>query len=273
MASIVVLGKSGQVAKALAEVLPGAKFMGRTEFDMAEKLDLTKLGKPDVIINAAAYTAVDKAESEPELCNRINHIAVAELAGYCAKNNITLVHYSTDYVFNGAGYEPFTEENTKDLFPLNTYGSTKLAGERAIATSGCKYYILRTSWVYSHEGANFVKTMLRLGAERTELKIVNDQIGSPTLAADIAENTLKLLGSNAPYGIYNFVPDAQLSWADFAHMIIPGTKIIPIPSSEYPTPAQRPLNSRLSNKKAREVGIYFPKLEESLNKTLCKLAT
>ncbi len=271
MASIVVLGKSGQVAKALAEVLPHATFLGRTEFDLAEKLDLTKLGKPEVIINAAAYTAVDKAESEPQICNRINAEAVAEIAAYCAANNITLVHYSTDYVFNGKGDKSFTEDDTANLFPLNTYGASKLTAEKAIAASGCKYYILRTSWVYSHESANFVKTMLRLGAERPELKIVADQIGSPTSAEDIAVNTLKLLDKNAPQGIYHFVPDEQISWADFAKMIIPQVKIIPIPSSEYPTPAQRPHNSRLSNRKIKDLGIYFPKLEESLNKTLQKL--
>lgn len=272
MAKIAVIGKTGQVARALLELLPDSKFYGREEIDLADP-DFGIIGKPDIIINAAAYTAVDKAESEPELADKVNHLAVAALAEYCAAHNITLVHYSTDYVFDGSGTEPFTEDNTQNLSPLNVYGRTKLAGELAIITSGCKYYILRTSWVYSHEGNNFVKTMLRLSGERSELKIVADQVGSPTSAADIAENTLTLLEKNPPYGIYHFVPDKQLNWYEFAKLILSGKNInlLPITSAEYPVPAKRPLNSRLANSKIKNIGMKFPDFEVSLNRTLCRI--
>jgi len=269
MANIVVIGKSGQVASALQAVYPTAKFLARDSLDLTNP-DFTKLGKPEIVINAAAYTGVDKAETEQELCNQINHLAVAALAKYCAENNITLVHYSTDYVFDGTGNQPFTEENTANLQPINTYGKSKLAAEKAIAQSECKYYILRTSWVYSHTGNNFVKTMLRL-ADKPELKVVNDQIGCPTYAPDIAANTKKLIDANLPIGIYHFTGEEQISWFDFAKMIIPQTNIISIPSSEYPLPAKRPLNSRLSVAKIKGLGVNFPSIRDSLQECLEKI--
>lgn len=269
MSRIAVIGKTGQVGRALADELPDSRFYGREEIDLTNP-DFSIIGKPDIIINAAAYTAVDKAESEAELCDQVNNQAVARLAEYCATNNITLVHYSTDYVFDGSGTAPFTEDNTQNLHPLNVYGKSKLAGERAIINSGCKYYILRTSWVYSNTGANFVKTMRRLAAERPEIKVVADQVGSPSYAPDIAANTLKFLEQAPTFGIYHFVPEEQVSWYDFARLILAGNpiKITPITTAEYPLPAKRPLNSRLFCGKLRNVGISFPKISDSLSKTL-----
>jgi len=269
MANIAVIGKRGQVASALQAVYSSAKFFGREELDLANP-DFARLGKPDVIINSGAYTAVDKAETEQELCNQINHLAVAALAEYCAENNITLVHYSTDYVFDGTGNQPFTEDNTINLAPINVYGKSKLAAERAIAQSGCKHYILRTSWVYSFTGNNFVKTMLRL-ADKPELKVVNDQIGCPTYAPDIAAYTKKLLEANPPSGIYHFTGSEQISWFDFAKMIIPQTNVLPIPSSEYPLPAKRPLNSRLDTTKIKALGINFRQVSAALQDCLDKI--
>lgn len=275
MAEYLVFGKNGQVANSLAAVLPNAEFIDSERVDLAITKNIipflkTRV-KPRFIINSAAYTAVDKAEAEPELCNKINHLAVAEMAKYAAENNIILVHYSTDYVFDGSGNQPFTEDNIANLQPLNIYGKSKLAAEQAIIKSGCKYYILRTSWVYSAVGNNFVKTMLRL-ASKPELKIVNDQIGCPTYAEDIAVNTLKLLRIAPEFGIYHFTGSEQISWFDFAKMIIPAANIMAIPTAEYPTPAKRPLNSRLNTNKIENIGICFPKISESLNKCLCKLA-
>jgi dTDP-4-dehydrorhamnose reductase len=274
--NIVVLGSSGQVASALKNVLPNAKFLGRAELDLTNpNFAALDIYKPTIIINTAAYTAVDKAESEQELCNQINHLAVAELASYCKKTGTLLVQFSTDYVFDGNGTEPFTEDNTDSLNPVNFYGKTKLDGERVIIATGCDYLILRTSWVYYHTGTNFLKTMLRLAETKTELSVVNDQTGSPTYAADIAENTKKLLDLNIKNQIINFVPDEQVTWFDFANLIFKtaGKNILvnPIPTSAYPTPAKRPHNSRLNTAKLKSYKIYFPHLQDSVTRCINKI--
>lgn len=289
---ILITGEAGQVGSNLIELCrqKNIEYIAPT----IEQLDFSKPSqileqlnalnfKPDIIINAAAYTAVDKAEDEKELCDNINHLSVLELANYSAENNVFFVHYSTDYVFNGSGEASFREDNTTSLNPLNIYGKTKLDGERAVINSGCNYFIFRTSWVYNHIGANFVLTMLKLMQEREELKIINDQIGSPTYALDIANATLDAIQKTDPLKIdsgntkeiFHLCPPEQISWYDFAVKIKDIAKnsgynlqiknIEPIPTSAYPTKATRPLNSRLSVEKlSKKLGITLPSINESL---------
>lgn len=218
---------------------------------------------PDVIVNAAAYTAVDKAESEPELAQLINAGAPAMLAQQAKLIDAWLVHYSTDYVFDGSGDTPWQETDTAN--PLSVYGATKLAGEQAIQDSGCQYLIFRTSWVYAARGNNFVKTMLRLAQERESLTVINDQVGAPTgadLLADITAHAIRMAQA-APElaGLYHLVAGGKTSWHGFASFVIDyaqkqGHKlkatvdtIAPVPTSAFPTPAKRPHNSRLNTQK------------------------
>ncbi len=220
---------------------------------------------PTIIVNPAAYTAVDKAESEPERAHAVNAVAPGVLAEEADKLGALLVHYSTDYVFNGSGTTPWREDDACD--PVNVYGATKLAGERAIQATGCRHFIFRTSWVYGARGNNFLLTIRRLMRERPELKIVDDQVGAPTWCRDLAEATALVLsqinspasgfGVNVPWGVYNMTNSGETSWHGFAEAIqvrdasseIQSARLLPIPGSDYPTPARRPLNSRLSNDK------------------------
>jgi dTDP-4-dehydrorhamnose reductase len=241
--------------------------------------------KPDIFINPAAFTAVDAAENEQDVCNNVNNISVQKIANYCKENNIFLVHYSTDYVFDGEGEKPFTEDMANRLKPQNFYGKTKLLGEQAIINSGVNYIIFRTSWVYNAIGKNFVQTMLKLMQEREELKIVADQIGSPTYATDIAKTTLKIIEKinlKNTKEIYNLCPSQQISWFDFANLIkqtaeennikLKIRNILPILSNEYPTPAKRPLNSRLDVSKLKNhFNIELPEIKTSLNDCIKKM--
>jgi len=220
---------------------------------------------PQLIVNPAAYTAVDKAESEPELARTVNAVAPGILAEEAGRLGALLVHYSTDYVFNGSGTTPWREGDVGD--PLNVYGATKLEGERAIQATGCRHLIFRTSWVYGARGSNFLLTMRRLMRERPELKIVADQVGAPTWSRDLAEATALVLGQIAspasgfaqaePWGVYHMTNAGETSWHGFAEAIQAldgtGAYLLPIPSSEYPTPAARPLNSRLNNDKLEQM--------------------
>jgi len=218
---------------------------------------------PGIIVNPAAYTAVDKAESEPERARAVNAVAPGLLAEEAGRLGALLVHYSTDYVFNGSGTAPWREDDACD--PLNVYGATKLAGERAIQATGCRHLIFRTSWVYGARGSNFLLTMRRLMRERPELKIVADQIGAPTWCRDLAEATAQVLSQIAssihaanktePWGVYHMTNAGETSWHGFAEAIqaldefdetCAPAHLLPIPSSDYPTPAKRPLNSRLN---------------------------
>ena len=250
---MLVYGKTGQVARELERLAPRAIFLDRRQ---AELTDPSRAAshiaeiKPDVVINAAAYTAVDKAEDEPLLAHTVNADAVAAMARSCAGLGIPIVHISTDYVFSGGGTDPWTPSDPTD--PIGVYGASKLAGEEALRESGARHVILRTSWVFSAHGSNFVKTMLRLGAERDRLTVVADQIGGPTPAADIAEACLKIaagLANGHQGGTYHFSGSPDVSWADFAREIFEqsglNTEVVDIPSSEFPTKAARPLNSRL----------------------------
>jgi dTDP-4-dehydrorhamnose reductase len=219
---------------------------------------------PHIIVNPAAYTAVDKAESESERAHAVNAAAPGILAEEACTTGALLMHYSTDYVFNGSGSTPRGEDDACD--PLNVYGATKLAGERAIQATGCRHLIFRTSWVYGARGSNFLLTMRRLMRERSELKIVADQIGAPTWCRDLAEATAQVLSQisspihdtdqGAFWGVYHMTNAGETSWHGFAQAIQAldasdevqaPARLLPIPSSDYPTPAKRPLNSRLNN--------------------------
>lgn len=256
---ILVFGKSGQVATELQRQAPkpaSLTALPRAQADLSEPaVCAVAIGtlKPSVVINAAAYTTVDHAEEEEPLAIRINGEAPGAIARACADLKIPLVHISTDYVFDGSGELPWKPSDP--TAPLNAYGRSKLAGEEAIRASGCTHVILRTSWVVSAHGANFVKTMLRLGAQRDWLTIVADQVGGPTPAADIARTCLviaeALLADPAKSGTYHLSGGPDVSWADFAREIFAQSGLTPevhdISTKDFPTPAERPRNSRMDN--------------------------
>ena len=259
---ILITGQHGQVSQALQQRLPP---LGELIVLGREQLDLTNVDRirqqvrahrPDLIINAAAHTAVDQAESEPEVAFAINAIAPGILAEEAKALGAPLIHYSTDYVFDGSKPAPYTEADTPN--PLGVYGQSKLAGEQAIAAVGGEHLILRTSWVYSNHGKNFLLTMQRLLQEKPQMRIVADQIGAPTWAGTIADSTRALIehwqaGAAGAWGVYHLTAQGETSWFGFAeaigeHLRTTGkacSELEPIPSSAYPTPAKRPLNSRL----------------------------
>ena len=269
---ILLMGKDGQVGAEFARLrLPGAQLIaaGRKECDLRQEPSIRALVRnigPDAIVNAAAYTAVDLAEREPELCFSVNAEAPRVLAEEAAALGAALIHYSTDYVFNGEKREPYVESDP--TAPLSVYGASKAAGERAIAATGAAALILRTSWVYGARGKNFLLTMLRLAREREELRVVDDQVGAPTSAAAIAQATARLLAgigagsirTGETAGVYHMTAAGATSWCGFARAILekrggeksggaPATRITPISTAEYPAPARRPANSRLCNDK------------------------
>ena len=256
----------------------------RADFTQPEALvPLLKAVAPSVIVNAAAHTAVDKAESEPEVARTINATAVAVLAREAKARNTLLVHYSTDYVFDGSGHFPRGEEAPTG--PLNVYGLTKLEGEEAIRASSCRHLILRTSWVYAARGANFAKTVLRLATEREELSVIDDQIGAPTgadLLADVTAHAVRsLLAEPQLSGTYHCTAAGETSWHGYASFVIeharalghgvktrPGS-VRPIPTTAYPTAARRPLNSRLDTGKLRRTfGLHLPQWQVGVARML-----
>jgi len=278
---ILVLGKVGQVGWELRHKLAALGEVHTVDFPGVDFTRPETLHKaiadvdPAVIVNAVAYTAVDKAEEEEERALAVNGIAPGVLAEEAKKRGALLVHYSTDYVFNGSGVQPWREDDNPA--PLNAYGRTKLAGDRAIEAVGCDHLIFRTSWVYGARGNNFLLTMLKLAEKRTELSVVSDQVGAPTTAEGIAEVTAGVLsqvlapkgqGITGRSGVYNLTHGGEGSWFDFAEEIFRqgaeklGSKqpqVQPIPTSEFPRPAERPHNSRLSQQKLlREFGIQLP---------------
>ena len=260
--NLLVLGENGQLAWELRQRCPMATFWGRRSIDMADTAALERkvlAARPHALINAAAYTAVDGAESAPDLAWRLNAEAPAALARAARQLEIPFVPVSSDFVFDGKGDEPFRD--TDPVGPINVYGRTKLAGELAVASQAQRYLILRTSWVFSAHGHNFVKTMLRLAAERDTLRVVADQIGNPTWAGDLAQATLKAVDAmaesrEAPRRTWHLCGGDAVSWHQFAEAIINGAHaqgrlarkpvIEPIATEDYPTPAARPLNSRLA---------------------------
>ena len=281
---VLVTGAGGQLGQALQFIAPNYADI-QFVFCDSKELDITNLNKikqlfeqfkPNCCINAAAYTAVDKSESEPEMANLINVVGPKNLAEVCKEFNTVLIHISTDFVFDGTKDTPYTEEDIPN--PTGVYGQTKLDGEKAIQTTWQKHFIIRTSWVYSQFGNNFMKTMLRLASERDKLSVVNDQIGTPTNAVDLAEALLKIVITehsklNAEhYGIYNFSNEGQCSWYYFAKKIFEFNNIkinlVPIPTTSFPTPAKRPAYSVLDKSKIKEVfGVEVKYWETSLKCT------
>jgi dTDP-4-dehydrorhamnose reductase len=257
--------------------------LGRDQLDLAQPEQIrqqVQRVRPDLIINAAAHTAVDQAESEPELAFAINAIAPGILARQALELGIPLIHYSTDYVFDGSKAAPYNEDDVPN--PLGVYGKSKLAGEHAITEVQGQHLILRTSWVYSTHGHNFLLTMQRLLQEKPELRIVADQIGAPTWAGTIANSTLALIerwqaGESGAWGTYHLSAQGETSWFGFAQAIgealreqgKPCAHLLPIPSSDYPTPAARPLNSRLDcSRLLREWGVSQPDWQTALRECL-----
>ena len=279
---ILVFGKTGQVACELAHVLPEGWFAGRDQADLSnpqECHDLILRLRPDGVINAAAYTAVDRAENDEDLAIQINARAPQAMARACAALNIPIVQISTDYVFDGSGEQPFQPEHP--TAPLGVYGRSKRAGEIGVVGSGAVHAVLRTSWVCYAHGTNFVRTMLRLGAERDVLRVVADQWGGPTSARAIAEACARILSQlqDCPQkaGIYHFTGAPVTTWARFAQTIMTMAglecRIEPIKSSEYTTPARRPLNSRLDcTSLQREFGIGQPDWQDDLARCLDALS-
>ncbi|MCZ8182206.1 MAG: dTDP-4-dehydrorhamnose reductase [Beijerinckiaceae bacterium] len=289
---ILVTGIRGQVACALAEegAASGHEIvrLGRPDLDLAAPANLDILlaaSRPDVIVHAAAYTAVDRAESEPDLAMAINGTAAGLLAAAAARLDLPLIHLSTDYVFDGTKAAPYLE--TDSTGPLGAYGRSKLAGEVAVAAANPRHVILRTAWVYAREGANFVLTMRRLARERPELRVVGDQLGCPTYATDLARVILAMAGrlpespaGSDVFGIFHAAGSGETSWAGFARAIlaheaakgVPPPPVVAIPSAEYPTPARRPANSRLDCSKLNRIyGIRLPDWEEGLSRCLARL--
>ena len=291
---ILLLGKNGQVGwelqrslSLLGEVVAldrlGAEGLCGDLSDLTGLAQTVRSVQPQVIVNAAAHTAVDKAESEPELASAINARAPGVLAREAMALNAWLVHYSTDYVFDGSGSVPWTE--TDATAPLSVYGQTKLAGEQAIAASGCQHLIFRTSWVYGARGGNFAKTMLRLAGERDQLNVIDDQMGAPTGADLLADVTAHVLRHRAltSSGLYHVAASGETSWHGYARFVLEQAQaagrtlrarpeqVVPIPSSAYPTPAQRPHNSRLDTTRLRHTfGLTLPRWQDGVVRMLAE---
>lgn len=286
---ILLTGKNGQVGYELERSLQGlgeVTAVDRTRMDLADLTqvrDVIRTVKPDLIVNPAAYTAVDKAESEPDLAMRVNGEAPAVMAEEAKRLGAAMIHYSTDYVFDGSKSEPYTEEDC--VCPINVYGRTKLSGEQAIAASGIPHLILRTSWVYGMRGKNFLLTILRLAQERDELRIVNDQQGAPTWCRTIAEITAHIVAQSngaaetqawweEKSGLYHLTAQGQTNWHWFAQAILENSAVnkkpvlIPIGTENYPAPAKRPLYSVMSSKRlTKQFYCIPPNWETAL--TLC----
>lgn len=237
--------------------------------------------RPDLVVNAAAYTAVDRAESERELCFRVNAEAPAAMADACRRNGARLVHYSTDYVFDGRATAPYAE--SAPISPQGVYGASKAAGEAAIRSSGCDALVIRTAWVYALHGHNFLRTMLRLASERDELRVVADQIGCPTPAWLIAETTARLLQASAPADTYHLVARGQASWHAFAeaimhealarNVLMRAPVVTAITTADYPTPAKRPAFSVLDTSRVESVvGAVMPHWRDALARTFDRAA-
>jgi len=293
---ILLLGKGGQVGWELQRALAPLGDLVALDHDSTELhgnfaqpealAQTVRTVRPQLIVNAAAHTAVDKAESEPDLARAINATAPGVLAREAAALGATLVHYSTDYVFDGSGTHARDERAVTN--PLSAYGATKLEGEQLVQASGCRHLIFRTSWVYAARGGNFAKTMLRLAAERDALNVIDDQIGAPTgadLLADVTAHAVRSLATQPDLaGLYHLVAGGETSWYDYARLVIEWARthglpirvasdaVRPIPTSDYPTPAVRPLNSRLSTAKLQQAfGLTLPPWDAGVRRMLHEL--
>lgn len=283
MSKILVIGAGGQLGQCLKKVAT-QRNISAIVFPVEEEANilnqdllnsLLEREKPEFVINCAAYTAVDKAEDEVELSKAVNETGAANLANSCKSNNATLIHVSTDFVFEGNEVKLLKEDD--EAHPINIYGVTKLDGERAVIDILDKYYILRTSWLYSEYANNFVKTMLKLGSERDELNIIADQVGTPTYAIDLANVIFDIIASvNKSYGIYHYSNEGVTSWFDFARAIFDishtDVKTNPIPGSAYPTKAKRPAFSVMDKTKIKSTfKVEIPYWRDSLEKCIEKL--
>jgi dTDP-4-dehydrorhamnose reductase len=282
---VLIFGGTGQVARELAswnwpqDISIAQLDRDHCELSSTQSVnDAIELVNPDLVINAAAYTAVDRAESEPLLAERVNRDAPEAMALACARRGATLIHLSTDYVFDGTKTQPYLEDDP--VGPISVYGRTKEAGEAAVRAALDHHVIIRTSWVFSAHGNNFVKTMLRLGATRPELRVVADQNGAPTSARDIAGAIAAVTGAvqrdRGVWGTFHFSSDAPTTWHGFAREIFAGTDhgpvVTPITTAEYPTPARRPSNSVLDCSKIRHAyGVAQPTWQRALRETLSEL--
>ncbi len=287
---ILIVGSSGQLGIELVKALSAESdlmTLSRREADLTNTVALRSAVRdlqPQFIVNAAAYTAVDRAESEPDLAHAVNAVAPRALAEVALELGAWLIHFSTDYVFDGSGTAPWKE--TDSPHPLSVYGRTKLEGELAVAATGCRHLIFRTSWVYSAHSNNFLRTMLRLAAQRPRLSVVNDQIGAPTSAGELARATQRVLtridqpSAHEPEsGVYHMTCAGSTSWFGFAEAIfkrfagmVPTPELVPIPSEQYPTPAARPRNSVLDGEKLqRLLGVRLPAWEDALDQVLAEL--
>ena len=290
--NILLLGKSGQVGWELQRslsVLGRVTALGHDEADFTQPqavAQTVRALRPDVIVNAAAHTAVDKAESEPALAHTLNATTPGVLAQEAARLGAWLVHYSTDYVFDGSGSRPWVEADTPA--PLSVYGATKLAGEQAIQQSGCQHLILRTSWVYAARGGNFAKTMLRLAQERERLTVIDDQWGAPTgadLLADVTAHAISHLRQRPQDGgLYHCAASGETNWNLYAKYVlahasqaqpaikIKATEVTPVPTSAFPTPARRPHNSRLDTRKLQATfGLTLPPWQHGVARMLTEI--
>jgi dTDP-4-dehydrorhamnose reductase len=284
MSKTLVFGASGQLGQCLAHVaqerhVTNLEFLPEAQANILDEAGLMALFvqyRPAYVINCAAYTAVDKAEDELELARRINRDGVENLARLCGVHGAVLIQISTDFVFAGTGNQPLTE--TDEAAPISAYGLTKLEGEQVIAPLTEKYFTLRTSWLYSEFAGNFVKTMRKLGRERDELRVIWDQVGTPTYAIDLAGAILSIIESQSQaYGLYHYSNEGLTSWYDFATAIfeLSGTQVrtVPIRTSEYPTKATRPAFSVMDKTKAKtQLGLAIPHWRESLKVCLERLA-
>jgi len=287
---ILLLGKNGQVGWELQRSLAPLGEVIALGSDSADFTDLESLAKtvreiaPDVIVNAAAHTAVDRAESEPELARTINALAPGVLAAEAKRLGVWLVHYSTDYVFDGSGDEPWLETDLTG--PLSGYGASKLEGEQLIQQSGCKHLIFRTSWVYGARGGNFAKTMLRLGQERESMKVIDDQMGAPTgaeLLSDVTAHAIRTALMNPDVsGLYHLVASGETSWHGYASFVLAFARqagvplkvatIEAVPTSAFPTAATRPHNSRLSTGKLTSAfGLHLPHWQVGVTRMLTEI--
>ena len=283
MGSILVFGASGQLGQCLAHVVQERNTLNLVFLPEAQAniLDLEGLAalfvehRPSYCINCAAYTAVDKAEDEVDLARKINRDGVENLARLCGEHGTVLIQISTDFVFAGTGNQPLVE--TDETAPISVYGLTKLEGEQVIAPLTNRYFILRTSWLYSEFAGNFVKTMLKLGRERDELRVIWDQVGTPTYAIDLASCILTIIETQSQeFGLYHYSNEGLTSWYDFATAVfeLSGTvvKTVPIRTAEYPTKATRPLYSVMDKTKAKtQLGVVIPHWRESLQTCLGRL--
>ncbi len=283
---ILVFGASGQVGRALLKILGHhgiGFFSSQADFkNFSTLFDLLKKSSPSAVINAAAYTAVDLAETHESLATEINGKTPGLIAQWCTQEQIPFIHYSTDYVFSGEGSHPWQENSP--VGPLNAYGRSKLEGEIQVQSAGGNFLIFRTSWVYDGIGKNFLTTMLKLGKSKKTLEIVNDQWGAPTYAGHLAQATLQclssaLLSNSFPSGIYHLCNDGETNWLNFAHTIFQMAtqkglplvieQVYGISSSDYPTPAKRPLNSRLNlDKTQNTLGVRLPHWKVGLKECL-----